>query len=341
MAKKVLFLQPKRYYERLGVDFSKLDFYMDFGCISTFSFIYKMENYSLVVNAIDHSIFNRRIVSIANENGIETLYIADGIFEWSNATVNPFLCKKGIKLLHPFYYSKAIVMDDLLNGVLKRKGVLSYMYSKRIEDFERSDREDFCVLLTTANNPYFNDKEKDLFFDIIGGAASLLRERGIKYKWRVFDRELIDVVCKDDFNHTDGRLCDVLKDVDCVITTPSTLISEVASVDIPVAVIDYRDGPLFSQSAWRITSKERVIDVVKSMMARDDARMKMQRDLLIKDRDINEAFLDSIKDTYFERNTDSVGSKISLEYLSRCVIEVGKDRFSKLYRFLSSWLKSK
>lgn len=345
--KKILFLQPKEYFERLGLNFDALKHDAEFGVFLFSSFARNVSSYSCVVSCIDHSHFNRLICMHALSRGVPAALIMDGVFEWSNATENKFLLKRKISLLSPFCYSHALVVDEQLNSILNKKGVESMRYVPGLSESNpslSSGSKENKILVTTANTAYFNDSERDSLVSLLKEVVGVLKRKDIPYFYRIFDRSLLERLGdKDAANNTDGDINDVIEFASAVITTPSTLVSKVVGAGVPVALLDYRDGPIFMQTGWRINGASDIAKTIDSLIAPDESRLGIQFDLAREDSSPHD-FVNSLAERgYFvPPSKNEVCSQVkhdiyvvSFEYWFRCML-VGP--FSRLKK-VRAWLK--
>lgn len=274
---KILFLQPREYFERLGVVFQDLECEYEFGVFSTFSTRKKIEKYSCFVSCIDHSHFSRFYCALAKENDVPSLLMMDGVFEWSNATKNGFLAKRGINLLSPFCYSHALVVDPGLKKNLTSQGVVCAQYLPAPEPNFEKVKKVGEFLITTANSPYFNDDERRCLVKILKDVVSALKSEGYSYSYRIYDEFLIrELGIAPEENITDGDIFSVANKFKAVITTPSTIAPQISTLELPVAILDYRDGPVFVQTGWRINGASNLSAVLDSMIKNEESRMKFQ-----------------------------------------------------------------
>lgn len=328
MSKKILFLQPRAYFERLGFDFEALDYEVDFGVVSLTSYKKRLSSYACVFSCIDHSGFSRFLCQYAREKGVPSIIVMDGVFEWSNATKHPFLNKLGVNLLSPFSYSMAMVCDEGLRRYLEKKGVNVSMYYPGNSIKGRGDDNGY-ILITTANSPYFDEAEKSCLVAMYLAVINHLRDCGVSYKFRIFDEGLLEALSiSHDDNIVDGAFEEALVGARAVISTPSTVVVTSMMYSLPVAIADYRDGPLFINSGWRINGAVNLEDTIKSMLSRDVHRMSYQEDFCSSLKRANDACVDLIEKKTKGKFSDVKGQGcavfsgdryvISLEYPARC-----------------------
>ena len=343
---RVLFLQPKPYFERLGVDFSRLEFEADFGIISLRQFQKNVSRYDAVVNCIDHSLFCRAICILAEKVGIPSILIMDGVFEWENSISNPYLKKIGVQLLSPVSYSNAMVVDKGLQNYLSKTGVNSSMYSSNesvVKPVSKGDMQ-ASVLITTANNPYFNEAEKERLCDLLERVISELVSMGVSFKFRIYDDYLksrFSIAGSE--NITGGAFEDIVTKFSCVISTPSTIVQTSMELGIPVAILDYRDSPVFLNSGWRIHGSIDLKSTLASILEPDEDRMRFQSNC-ISSRSANKVLgemvdLRCVSIKVEDDNLLQSPFVFSLEYPIRKLILFVRRHFKKTFQGLLTGLK--
>src|SRR5207253_1483249 len=62
------------------------------------------------------------------------------------------------------------------------------------------------------------------------------------------------------------ELAEVLRQVDAVISTPSTSMLEAMLLGLPVALLDYTNVPHYVPAAWRITAARHIPEVLSELM---------------------------------------------------------------------------
>jgi hypothetical protein len=297
----VLFLQPRHYFERLGFDFTNMDFSCEFGVTSLYFLEKKIRNYQAIVTCIDHSIFSRSVCAMANERMIPSILVMDGVFDWANATSNPYLKKINIKLLSPFIYSSAMVVDKGLYHYLSSNGVRCEMYvtDHQNEIIELKRRSG--VLITTANTPYFCDEERQLLCELITEVVCIYDELGINYRFRIYDEYLIRrFAISPEQNDVEESFEKCVSKYSGLVTTPSSVAQTAMSMCIPVGLFDYRDTPVFLNAGWRIHKSCNIKNTVLSMQSLDKDRMAYQADSITTAR-ANDSFNMLLREGYLNR----------------------------------------
>lgn len=143
------------------------------------------------------------------------------------------------------------------------------------------------VLVMTAKTPAFTVSQLETvrrsLRDLIAWqlANPSLGQRKVEFTWRL-TRGLAEEFSVDNQlgNLAGADLHDQLKQVDAVITTPSTAALEAMRMGLPVAQLDYHNCPHYVQTGWDIAAAEHISEAVAQMAEREPARMLFQRQQL-------------------------------------------------------------
>lgn len=282
--KKILFLEPKLYYEELGIveNIDSSIYEVEFDGNKNYKISdEKIKEYSYVVSTLYHDELSNFMIIKAIKNGVPTILFSDGIIEWANMFEHPFINKKGYKLYHPILHHYFYCVGSLEKRYFDFLGVQAYQYvpkrliSNRTKIPIKSSGE---ILITTANTAYFNEGEYRLLIKLMKEILDKLKDKKDHVWFRIFDNKIVeDLKISPDRNLIEGSFESVLERFDIVISTPSSIVLNSMYHDRAVAQIIYRDCPIFIQSGWMITNGENVIRTIDSMIKRDEYRMNFQR----------------------------------------------------------------
>jgi len=281
---KVLFLQPKAYFDELGVDFESLE--STFGLVLTINLSKSIRNYDLIVSCIDHDIESREIMLIANKLAVPTLFLMDGIYDRSNALNNPLLKKRGIQLLEPFVYKNIFVMGAVFKKYLEKKydvKVFEYLPKRaQLQLTEEPEKVDF--LLTTAITPYFDDVEFNILINWFRAVVNVLDSLDCNYHIRIFDKKILDAIPELNIkNNTIDTLSLAISKVNTVICTTSTVLHSSQSYGVPNITLNYRNERLFFETT------ENINDIKNLGLIKNYIELKTDKDLI--NVDINKSVL--------------------------------------------------
>lgn len=283
MSYRVLFLEPLEYYAGLGF---KLNFgeelSADFNGLSFFgSYLSnKLAPYDAVICSTYHSELANYIINEANILGIRTVLIADGIFEWGNAILHPVLQKKSLTLYHPIIHDSFICIGKREKEYFESAQVncINYMPRRVINNYKKiALPEKACFLITTANTPYFNDKEFEFIVQIILDITKTMRALDIEFQFRIFDKRLLkSLSIPDNKNDIKSDFESALHKYTAVITTPSSISISCMYHERTVAQMLYRDTPMLIQTGWSVFPSSDYKATILSMIDKPTERMRFQ-----------------------------------------------------------------
>lgn len=311
--KKILFLEDKKYYDELGI-LNKLDYNnyeIEFEGMKLYKMnIEKIKKYDCIIsNLYTNPVCNFMIIK-AKLAKVKTVLISDGIIEWSNLFNNPMQRKYNLKLYHPILHDIFLCVGEEECEYFSKynKKVIGFMPDRIIQEKVKIKKSKFNkVLITTSNTAYFNNFERESLVRIIKKVLITLEEMKVDYIFRVFDEYLVKNIGIDGkVNFIEGSFEDVLRNVDIVITTPSSISINAMYHNRAVAHIMYRDTPMFLQSGWMISESYPIEQTIKSLLMKDEYRMNYQVHQLekyIKDSH-DSSIIDKIMESeiYFENN---------------------------------------
>jgi len=130
----------------------------------------------------------------------------------------------------------------------------------------------------TAKNPGFTPQQR---------VVTLQSLRDIKENvdatllWRVSGSVARELNVENQMTEISSlELAEVVEQVDAVITTPSTVMLEAMRLGRPVAALDYHNVPRFVPTAWTISARDHIPQVVAELLNPPAAKMAFQRDCL-------------------------------------------------------------
>jgi len=239
-------------------------------------------------------------VAEARARGIGTLQIMDGILEWRrtwdytrqgrpvDGVVNPInqpalahkiacLGPRDARILESWGNAGKceIIGAPRLDGLVKSRLSGGTGGGRSREGRRR-------ILVVTAKTPGFTPAQVETTKRSLACMKRYFDQRpGIDPVWRItrgLERELGIESRVGDL--TGAELHVMLREVDAVITTPSTTMLEAMLLDLPTALLDFHNCPHYFEAAWSITSEEHIDPVVAELLSPSPARMGYQRFLL-------------------------------------------------------------
>jgi hypothetical protein len=135
------------------------------------------------------------------------------------------------------------------------------------------------LLVMTAKSPGFTPTQLATTKRSLADLRDELRRcENVETLWRItrgLHRELdIEQTAIRDIGG--GELHSALRQVDAVITTPSTAMLEAMLCGLPVAILDYHNVPHYVNAAWRITCREQIPPVLEDLAEAPLPRMLFQ-----------------------------------------------------------------
>lgn len=351
-SKKILFLEPQDHYS----DYEFISFHADFNGIKLIgsNLSENLAMYDAVACSIYHSELMNYIINRSNTLGILTILIADGIFDWANATDHPILIRKSLTLYHPIIHDIFLCIGKKEKMYFESNGTTSINFmpknilsNKKKHPLPAKPQ----LLLTTANTPYFNKNEFQTLIKTLKDLSQNANQIGINYKYRIFDEKIINHLnIKPAENDTRRSFEVVIKDYTYVITTPSSIALTSMHHGRAVGQILYRNTPIFVQSGWNILPGSNTKLDLLDITSMNQNRMAFQRhvinqyDTSDKKNDLESALIQALgkKKREFGENTAThlleSPLNFNFEYFLRKTLARLRSNgfFSKTYKLLKS-----
>ncbi|MBZ2168428.1 hypothetical protein [Marinobacter sp. F4216] len=247
---RVLFLQPKSYFEELGIDVTP-DIDAQFGFLVSLDVSHFLKKFDLVVNAIDHDPSCRTLCGYARSLGIPAIFLMDGIFDLANAEKNPFVLSRVDGLLSENCYTtiftptkkhRDYIASNFGNSVLFLPKRLTF----GLEEGHEKAVDKYKYLITSAKTAYFDDTERDDLAKILVDVIEYLDKRGESFALRIFDNYLLSKINaslkRKPVNIVDAPFSDVIGCVDAVISPPSSVLHTASLANKRVYILNFRKG---------------------------------------------------------------------------------------------------
>ncbi|MDH2421801.1 hypothetical protein [Cobetia amphilecti] len=331
MKSKVFVVEPLVYYQELGIkEVLENNFILCHPHISSSKSEELIKECDLVISFIYHSFLSIYFFSLAQKYSIPTVHFSDGIEDWANMTKNNFFVKKGLMQNIPPYADVCFVTTLEAKKIYRCLGAKVYMYyPKRVfceSDTHLTKKIDTqSILLTCANTPCFSDGEFDRLVELYNKIINILDDEGIKYGFRISNKELIKKLnIPNRVNFLDGSFIETAVGFSAIITTPSSIVVPAVKADIPVALLDYRDGPMLLQTGWRCHASCNIKHLIEGLLRKDPSRMLYQRQALstVTDNDDIGSILKDIADEGKFRRKEIIDYGIKQYYKSPATLNV-------------------
>lgn len=228
--------------------------------------------------------------SAAKKLKIPTLTINDGIVEWKDVWENPRYGSGGKLLNRQMFFGDKVACHGQqqirlfeswgMIGKTELVGIpwFDKYFNGSIKKTKNHNTDAKHILIATAKTPGFNDDHmKSLENSLLD-----LREFFNHYKlwspiWRVASvlkekLNLVDMVGVD----AQKALSELLIDVDAVVTAPSTLMLESMIYNKPTAILDYYNTPKYIKSAWCISAKIHLEQVLNELTNPPQSKLLFQ-----------------------------------------------------------------
>lgn len=208
-------------------------------------------------------------------NHVPVLVLADGVLEFRNTFENPMVAAGSLFMPVHGHKIACIGLSQYRHLVSwGNQGKCELVGLPRLDDLKgtcaRQPIEDeFRVLVMTARQPGFTERQlqqvQKSMIDLRNWFSSHPRLQGksIQVIWRLTG-DLDEKLGVE--SESEAPLVELLKNVDAVVTTPSTTILESMTLGLPTAVIDYTNSPKFVAAAWNISGPDHVGPVLEDLM---------------------------------------------------------------------------
>ncbi len=228
--------------------------------------------------------------------GVPSLHLADGILEWHNLWENPRTLteSRGSPLFQPLLADKIACLgrsQARMIEALGNAGRAEVTGSPRFDRFggvtrrTRPGSAPFRLLVATARQPAFTDRQRQQVEESLvalkrwADTGAEIAGARIELEWRLTGG-LDGILGVAGGDRQPPDLIDHLKEVDGVVTTPSTLQREAMLVGLPVALIDFANRPHYVPAAFTITAERHIPDVMAELVSPSPARMFHQQAIL-------------------------------------------------------------
>jgi len=249
------------------------------------------EKPDIVICVNDYHVDVVRCLEAAREQGVPSLILQDGILEWRCQYENPLFGAGGGAPQHQPVMADKIACLGAQSarqiaawgnaGKVEVTGMprLDYMLNTAAPALQKPGRR---VLVMTAKNPGFTSEQRAVTLRSLTDVKAHLDSRSnVEVFWRVSPKVVSELGVENQYEKAVSQeLTALLKQVDAVITTPSTAIFEAMLLQRPVAALDYHNVPRFVPTTWAISAPEHVIPVVNEILDPPARKLAFQRDCL-------------------------------------------------------------
>lgn len=228
-----------------------------------------------------------RLFKFLKEKNIPTLTIQDGIIDHTHC----WLREKSKNRYRPILTDKIAVMGNFSRGILEvwnnksssivETGIPRLDYLSKLKEPAKSKQ----VLLTCANTPFYDERSKQSFKEIMLEIIKELEYSGLPYIVRLsnniidlLDNEVIKNKISDLSNKS--TLKNDLENSSVVLTTMSTVAVEAMACNRPTVIINPNNQTQYIQTPWTISNKDHINGVVLEIQSVPKEKMLFQRYIL-------------------------------------------------------------
>ena len=226
---------------------------------------------------------------ITAENRVPVLILADGILEFRNTYSNPGVPSGSVFM--PVHGHKIACL-----GPSQARRIASWGNQGKAEvvglprlDSIRGIRPEpeasgtFKVLVVTARQPGFTERQLEMVQESLVDVRNFfaksktIQGKSIEPIWRLTGGLNEKIGVEQESPEVERSISDVLKSVDAVISTPSTILIESMLLDLPTATLDYTNSPKFVATAWTISAIQHIAETVADLVDPQESRRQFQR----------------------------------------------------------------
>jgi len=322
---KAIAIEPREYFVDLGVaNIIEKIWDVDYGITLSLNINRRLKEYDVILSCIYHSSSAQILVNIAKSMNILSVFFSDGIGDWANFYKNIKKQLESQLLHHPIIHDFIYCCDKSTQRYLSYLGGKTILYRPDRMNSVRTEpkKNDFVIrkiLFTTAKTPWFNEEEKKRFYKLASKLKSEIDNIGLQLEVRVFDEALYQELFLGLNNNKDALFEDVIKEFDCVISSPSSIISICAKLKRPVCLLDYRCTPMYVQGAVRYNGSIPFSSIIEEIEAHFNSLLMFQESQFYHEDEKSVLNTNEIVMKLNSINKKNQGVKIffSIEYLKR------------------------
>ncbi|WP_199877959.1 hypothetical protein, partial [Salinivibrio sp. MA427] len=277
---KILFSESEEFYRSLGIiDYDELEYV--FNGMKRYKYdMSKLKEFDTFVCAFYTVPHNVILTLKFRKMNRPTVLVADGIYDFANSNFNPMVTKYNLTQFEPIIQDFFLVPGKLESKLLKGiKSTINYLPSRMLSMQNKLPLpEKAKVLITTANNPYFDEREKKRLVSLINDIKDVLDTQGVPFAYRIFDPYLKDKLEVDEhLNDTSMCFENCLTNYSAVLTTPSSIAITAMYHDRAVGLLTYRSTPATLVAGWSFFDKELFEAQLSDFINLEEKRLKFQR----------------------------------------------------------------
>lgn len=241
----------------------------------------------------------------------------DGVFDLANALKNRFFNQRYNFFPYlNFPYSELLVFGKTEQLFFSLFGIKVSNYKRKELNKVMHNNTKPKFLVTTANTPYFDEIEFKLLVKLLKDIKKISDEiQEIDFLWIISDKKLSNSL---GIKPSKEKFINIYKNIDGLISTPSTIILESMKLNIPSCTLIYREEPLFYSSGWNMFFGANYLKIINQMKNKSFINILFQESIvnnyynnvdLQKNKIIN-------KQDFFLKNQKQFNLMVSSKFLS-------------------------
>lgn len=246
----------------------------------------------LVLLSLEWLPHHRLVSAEAARRNIPTLYVMDGVLEWSYVWNNQSYVSPSGTMVQPLIAGHIAAIGRHPARVLASLGLRDKTHVvglPRLDHFPRTrtirPHEAPTILIACAKTPSHNLEHEANVIRALSDLKAATEEIGLRAAWRI-----PDVLAREiDVESSNASLVESLNQVDALVTFPSTLALEGMLAGLPTAIVEYRPVPLYLDSAWQIRAREHIYPVLNELLYPPAEKKAYQNYCLGEELEIGEA----------------------------------------------------
>lgn len=258
------------------------------GSIKLLLGLINLNSIEFVFYTVENSFINICASHFLNKKGIKTILFIDGVFEWQNSYHNLNNSSRPVAELGK-NSTTYVCCNDITLSYLNKKGNFMKFVNTRVtgntdETLKSRLPDTKKILITTAKNPYFNNKEKERLINILREIILECKKSKIISDVRFFDSSILNAL--QDLNVTNQiseNFHNTAINYSAIITTPSSISIECMRIGKRVGHIIHRDVPITIPSAWYFHGSMDIQEGLFNILNKEDTSRDLFQDTILKE----------------------------------------------------------
>lgn len=223
----------------------------------------------LVLLSLEWLPHHRIISAEAGKRSVPTLYVMDGVLEWSYVWNNQSYISPSGTMAQPLIAGHIAVIGRHQARILASLGLRDKTHVvglPRLDSFPKTrtvrPHEGPVVMIACARTPSHNLEHEANVIRALSDLKAATEEIGLQTIWRIPEGLAREIRVEP----SSASLNESFNEVDALVTFPSTLALEGMLAGLPTAIVEYRPVPLYLDSAWQIRAQEHIYPVLNELL---------------------------------------------------------------------------